>query len=188
MICAALGLDKGSPAEQDFLARMEAVKMTVFTIRRQPEGCSDPLEIRRLEDFHTVRGTRSADNKPKKEAVITHRQYLCDAKFGAILVGPRETLAEIAAGLRNPRWGVWFGRKNCIPAAPVLIGDLVDTEQDAVAALEKTVGVTLAGAARIEEAPSFAEGTDTLMDVPLDFAKRVFKPRRISQVPENVGR
>lgn len=188
IICAALGLDKGSAGEAALLTQMETVKMTVFTIRRRNGGSGEALNIRRLEDFHTVTGTRSADNKPKKDAVLTHRQYLCDAKFGVILAGPRETLATIAAGLRNPRWGIWFGRKNCIPAAPLLIADLLATQEDAVAALEKTAGTTLAGSARIEEVASFADGTDTLMDAPVNFGTREFKPRRIAQTPETAGR
>lgn len=199
MMCAALGLDKGGEEEKAFLARMEEVKITVIAIRRQPEGCSEPVEVRRLEDYHVTGGgyddksqtqsiPRKASGGPCDNPTLSYRQYLCDAKFGVVLAGPRRTLTEVAAGMRNPRWGVWLGRKSCIPAAPVLFGDLVSSADDAVAALEKATGRALTNAARIEEAESFAEGTDTLPDAPVNFAKREFKPRRIRQVPETVAR
>ena len=110
------------------------------------------------------------------------RQYLLDARFGVVLAGPRETLAPVAAALRNPRWGIWFGRKNCIPAAPVLRGGVVDSSEQAMAALG-LAGLQRESFARVEEAASFADGTDTLMDVPVNFGTREFKPRRVSRQP-----
>ena len=32
----------------------------------------------------------------------------------------------------------------------------------------------------VAEAASFEDGTDTIMDIPLDFRKRTFAPRRVS--------
>ena len=50
----------------------------------------------------------------------TYRHYLLDARFGVLIEGPAALLEEIAAALRNPKWGVWLGRKCCLPASPVL--------------------------------------------------------------------
>ena len=187
MICAALGSEKGSDGERELLERLDKVEMAMFTLRRQPEGEREPLKIRRLEDFHTVTGTRSAENKPKKDAVITHRQYLMDARFGVLLTGEAAVLVEVAAGLRNPQWGIWFGRKNCIPASPVLAGDVAQSREEAIAHLERAAKRSVAGSACVEDAVSFAEGTDTLMDVPVNFKTREFKPRRIRLTPETLG-
>ncbi len=181
MICAAQGLAKGTDAERNSLTRMESLRMTILEIRRQPDGSRPPLEIRRLDDFHTVSGTRSAENKIKKDAVISRRQYLLDARFGVILAGPREVLEEIAGALRNPRWGVWFGRKNCIPASPIVHGNVAASIEDAMAALD-LAGHNLTEFTRIEDATSFSDGTDTLMDSPLNFATREFNPRRIRKI------
>lgn len=197
LICAALGLPKGSDAEATWLARLENVSMTVLTIRRQPEGSREPLEIRRLDDYHTTGGgydkktrpqwiPRKASGGPCDNATLSSRQYLLDAKFGVILEGSRATLLEVADALRNPQWGIWFGRKNCIPAAPVLRGGVIANRPEALVAL----GLgdrTLDDFARVEEVGSFAEGTDTLMDSPVNFETREFKPRRIRQVPETAG-
>jgi len=179
MICAALGVPKGSAGEADWLTRLDAVRLTVLTHPRLRDRGNRPLPLLRLEDFHTVRETRSADGKPKKDAVITHRQYLLDARFVAILSGPAETLRAVRDAMRDPRWGVWFGRKACIPAAPIA-GDLADTPDAALEAL-RLPGRRVTEFARVEEAASFAEGTDTLMDSPLNFETRAFKPRRIAR-------
>jgi CRISPR system Cascade subunit CasD len=185
MVCAALGAAKGSSAEREWLARFEPVRFTALTVPRRPAGYLEPLEIRRLQDFHTVSATRSAENKIKKDAVLTHRQYLLDARFGVVLAGAPATLEPVAQALRNPRWGIWFGRKCCIPAAPVLRGGgVVATWEEVLAALELR-GRNLVEFVRVEEAASFADGTDTLMDAPVSFLTREFKPRRILlQVPE----
>jgi CRISPR system Cascade subunit CasD len=181
MVCAALGAARGSADEAEWLARLDFVRLTVLAIPRQPDGCHEPLAIRRLEDYHTVSGTRSAENKIKKDAVLSHRQYLLDAKFGVVLAGPSATLQPVAEALRDPRWGIWFGRKCCLPAAPVLRGGgVMATPDEALAALGLG-GRNLAGFSRVEEAASFAEGTDTLMDAPVNFLTREFKPRRILQ-------
>jgi CRISPR system Cascade subunit CasD len=183
MICAAAGAAKGSAAEAEWLAKLDPrqVRLTVFAIPRRPQGSQQPLPILRLEDSHTVQGTRRASGKISDDAVISHRQYLMDARFGVILNGPRAVLADIAAALADPRWGIWFGRKNCLPAAPLVRG-LHENETAAWAALD-TDGRPLAAFDSVADVASFAEGTDTLMDVPLDFARRTFAPRRIAARP-----
>lgn len=179
MLCAALGLEKGSNAEHDWIQRLAPpnTRLFVFTMPRQAAGRRHALSIRRLEDFHTVSGTRSADNKPKRDAVISHRQYLLDARFGVFLYGDREMLGELDAALRDPTWGIWLGRKSCIPAAVVTRG-VVKTEQEAMEA----IGLEdreLTEFAVVGETETFAEGTDTIMDVPVNFETREFAPRRI---------
>ncbi|OGV64085.1 MAG: type I-E CRISPR-associated protein Cas5/CasD [Lentisphaerae bacterium RIFOXYB12_FULL_65_16] len=181
MICAALGAAKGSSVESEWLARLDGARLTVLAIPRRPDGAREPLPIRRLDDYHTVEGTRNAENKIKKDAVLSHRQYLLDARFGAIMEGPRAVLEPVADALRNPHWGIWFGRKCCIPAAPVF-RKLAATFDEAMATLD-LASRDLAEFAVVTEAPSFDEGTDTLMDAPVSFATREFKPRRICQTP-----
>ena len=176
MICAALGADKGSTVEQEWLARLEPMRLTVLAIPRRAG-----VSIRRLEDFHTVQCTRRASGSISKDAVISHRQYLLDAMFGVIIAGTPSTLEAVAEALRNPQWGIWFGRKSCIPAAPVLRG-LAVTKAEAIANLG-LAGKSLDTFAIVEDATMFADGTDTLMDMPVNFKTREFKPRRILQRP-----
>lgn len=187
MVCAALGAAKGSSLESDWLTLLATVRLTVFAIPRTPAGSPWPTPIRRLEDFHTVSGTRTAENKLRQDAVISRRQYLLDARFAAILEGPRGVLQPVADALRNPRWGIWFGRKCCIPAAPVLRSDSpVNTLDEAMARLG-LADRSLERFTVVTEVSDFADGTDTLPDVPVSFETREFAPRRISLTPGTAG-
>ena len=165
MCCAALGLPRGSDKEQEFLASFGAVRMTAIAIPRN--GVRKELPVRRLQDYHTVQNTRRASGAINRDCVLTHRQYLTDAAFGVLLEGDAILLGEIAAALADPKWGIWLGRKTCIPSAPVLAG-LKDSYEDALALLigEKP----LESFTRQEEAENFAEGRDSLPDTPVSFA------------------
>jgi CRISPR-associated protein (Cas_Cas5) len=45
--------------------------------------------------------------------------YLNEARFIATFEGDSETITSAAEHLENPLWGVWFGRKTCLPAMPL---------------------------------------------------------------------
>ena len=176
--CAALGLPRGSDEEQGFLESFGTVRMTSIAIPRQ--GAKKELPVRRLQDYHTVQNTKTADGK-NKDCHITHRQYLTDASFGVLLEGPLPLLTRIADAMEDPVWGIWLGRKTCIPSAPVLAG-LEDNRDDALRLLigEKS----LEAFTRQEEVENFAEGRDSLPDMPVSFApeRRLFSPRRVRTV------
>jgi CRISPR system Cascade subunit CasD len=187
LLAAAMGIDR---ADTTGLARLDALRLTVYTF---PHAGL-------LTDFHTVGGgyddktqrqhiTRTADGKVGS-TVVTKREYLQHARFGAVLTGPAPLLTELAAALRNPVWGTWLGRKSCLPASPVLQGLFGDAET----ALARLVACETAARARcrgraarvsplplreIREVERFEDGTDTLMDRPTDFAQRRFQPRRV---------
>jgi CRISPR system Cascade subunit CasD len=187
LICAAIGLAKGSPEEAALLPDLAALKMMTIAIPRGRPG-GRPRKIRRLEDYHTVQGTRRASGKPNPDAVITRREYLLDARFGVILKGPQSVLERAAAALDDPVWGVWLGRKSCIPAEPIGRG-LFDTQ---VAAVRDLVGERLIDEfTTVVEVNDFAEGTDSISDQPISFGDgassgldtRRFAVRRIAVRP-----
>jgi CRISPR system Cascade subunit CasD len=122
LLAAALGIDKYAPDESTQLARLTPLRITTISLPRHDRR--GELPIVRLEDYHTVgprEGIRRASGKVDKDATVqTYRHYLLDARFGVLLEGPTALLAEIGAALRDPCWGVWFGRKCCLPATPLL--------------------------------------------------------------------
>src|SRR5260221_506343 len=121
LIAAALGINKHDPNEVTQIARFVSLNVTTVSLPRNKLR-GDELPIRRLEDYHTVTGIRRASGKLDKDATVqTYRHYLLDARFGVLLEGSASLLEEIAAALRDPRWGVWLGRKCCLPASPLLI-------------------------------------------------------------------
>jgi CRISPR system Cascade subunit CasD len=181
LICAAMGLAKGSAEEREALRELAASKMTSIAIPRK-------AQLRRLEDYHTVLGTRRASGKPNPDAVVTRREYLLDARFGVILEAPRSALERAATALTDPVWGVWPGRKSCIPAEPINRG-VFCTEAQALRAL---VGDRLiAELTTVTEVTDFAEGTDSLNDQPVSFGDgsssgldtRRFAVRRVAVKP-----
>lgn len=174
LCCAALGAGRGSEREKAWLPRLNKLECLVINTRE-----SDERPMRRMEDFHTVQNTRTADGKIK-ETHITRRTYLNDAAFAAILSGDAATLNDLKEALADPVWGVWLGRKACIPSAPVLAG-VFETED---AALERLLnGRPLTAFTHQREVNAFADGTDTFMDTPVTFADpREFSPRRVKLI------
>ena len=171
MCCAAFGFGRGSAEERTFLADFAVVRITTLAIPRVVEhnftnaARKMKLSVRRLQDYHTVQNTKKADGT-MKPCHITHRQYLTDASFGVLIEGNAVLLEQIADALSDPKWGVWLGRKTCIPSAPVLAG-LRDSRTEA---LKLLIGEEpLESFTRQEDAESFAEGRDSLPDQPVSF-------------------
>lgn len=176
MCCAALGMSRGGDAEKNFLELFQKVPMTAIAIPRA--GSKKELPVRRLQDYHTVQNTRRASGAINNDCVLTHRQYLTDAVFGILLEGELSFLKQIADALADPVWGVWLGRKACIPTAPVLAG-LNDDRDEALRLLigERPLDMFT----RQRDVKDFADGRDSLPDMPVSFAteKRLFSPRRV---------
>lgn len=185
MCCAAMGIARGSSEEAMFLEKFAGMCMTAIAIPRAVErklrdvGTGN-LPMRRLQDYHTVQNTRKAEGG-LKDCHITYRQFLTDASFGVVLQGNAPLVEQIAGALADPKWGLWLGRKTCIPSAPVLAGLCGSRDES----LQLLIGAhPLESFTRQEEAASFSEGTDSLPDQPLCFAsdRRLFAPRRIQLI------
>lgn len=191
LLAAALGVDKHGPDEPRFIAALAQLRCTAVTLPRPDPVSRQPLPVRRLEDYHTVMGTRKASGKIDDGTVQTYRHYLLDARFGVLLTAPAGWQLPdgrggeaLAAALRDPVWGVWFGRKCCLPAAPVLAGGPFATLAEAWRALLRAARLPedtrLEAFTRVEEADSFGTGVDTLNDQPVTFARpNTHAPRRI---------
>ncbi len=205
LIAAAMGIDKHAPEEPVRIGELAALGFTCLAIPRPRPGVKQPelgepnhwLEVRRQEDYHTVEGTRRASGKTDDGTVQTYRQYLLDARFAAFLAGERALLARVAEKLADPVWGVWLGRKCCLPAMPVLVPSLAGDPvfDDRRAALDAVLFRTgyrepfpdELAFTRVEEADSFAAGLDTISDQPVTFsAPNVHAPRRIRIIRRSV--
>lgn len=190
MIAAAMGIDKNSPREAAEIAKLTALRLTVVRLDRHPGRLPQ-----RLSDFHTVGGgypdtpfgkmnvppvaekNTSGGLKwksPDKRTVPTHRTYLTEACFIVLFQGSPDTLTQIQAALLDPVWGVWFGRKTCIPASP-LSPVIAPTPRQALAALLQTLGKdpadleldALEGVTEDDQGP----GTWFPMDQPIAFGQ-----------------
>lgn len=196
LLAAALGYDKHSADEPAQVARLAALSCTTVTLPKK-RG-SGELPMLRLSDYHTIGGgfddvdwmkmPRSADGKTLKNAVISERHYLLDARFGVLLEGEADFLTEIAAALENPRWGLWLGRKCCIPASPLCVGvfpSVADALKSLLNRSKLDETLTLEHFDHVLENPAESEkDAEWLTDSPVAFGAEIGQrhaPRRILQ-------
>ena len=191
LIAAAVGIDKHTADEVAQLARFNALLVTTLSLprcrRRAPE-----LLMQRLEDYHTVTGIRRASGKVDDEATVqTYRHYLLDARFGVLLEGPSPLLEEIAAALRNPKWGVWLGRKCCLPATPLLVappGDRAAVWSALIQRAGYSGTETEEQFDRVLEVAATDPGADMIEDAPVAFGALIGErhaPRWIRREPKS---
>lgn len=107
LLASALGRTREDPV--DDLAQLElAVRI------------DQPGKI--IRDFQTERP------EGKDPLPLSHRYYLCDAKFLVALGGPMETLRNLEDALRTPRRPLYLGRRSCPPDMPIVVRSLSDRD------------------------------------------------------------
>lgn len=115
MLCAALGVSR-SEASEEWLPRLCTL---IMGVRIDAPGL-------RWWDYHTVgAGMRmriaEAEGKTKLGAMLTRREYLCDASFLVALQSDDESLIyELREAIKKPKWTLYLGRKSCPPGRPLL--------------------------------------------------------------------
>ena len=191
LLAAACGIDKNDePNEREWLAKADKLSLTVLAFRRG----------NRMTDYHTVGAHYDKDNAWQKRMIpttadskprgtdLTRRDYLTDSVFGAMLSGDDMLVVEMATGLANPVWGVWLGRKSCIPTEPILAGVFGSAEEAEVALLERfRRTATPSDIDKCSVVFSVLETTtdnaeETTLDIPVSFARREFHARRIQRL------
>lgn len=197
LLAAALGINKHGPDEAAQVAKLCALTCTTLALPKK-HGERE-LPMLRLSDYHTIGGGfekgKDSMKKPRAasgavlETVLSDRHYLLDARFGVLLEGPAEELHRIADKLLDPTWGVWLGRKCCIPSSPLLVGVASDQEA-ALRQLLSRVGydesLPIDRFDRVVEGDE-AEGGDAewLNDAPVAYGAPIggrHFPRRIRQI------
>jgi len=195
MLAAAMGIDKFAGDERNRLEPLNALRLSLYRAPRP----GDP-DVLRLSDYHTIGGgydkrasTIEKMSIPRKASgppfgtVITHRTYLTDARFVAAFTGDPSTVEAASASLADPVWGVWFGRKTCMPALP-LSPAVGDTPEEAVgsvlerlAAWDETDAPDPDDLERWDEpdATDCEDGDFFLQDAPLSFGAREFTARPV---------
>jgi CRISPR system Cascade subunit CasD len=205
LIAAAMGIDKQASDEEERVRPLAALGFSVFRVPWSARGQKgDVLPVVALEDYHTVGGgydegtPRGKLSIPKKAerggsfgTVVTHRRYLQQGRFVAVLEGDRPILEGIAKKLVNPVWGCWLGRKCCVPASPMLhhgdpASNVCDTLNEAVQMALNFMGCSLPPSSLDCEETASLPGCakHVQADEPLSFGKRRYSHRAI-QVKSN---
>ncbi|HNR36196.1 MAG TPA: type I-E CRISPR-associated protein Cas5/CasD, partial [Candidatus Hydrogenedentes bacterium] len=193
MLCAALGVSRAdAPAE--WLPKLGALRMGV---RIDVPGI-------RWWDYHTVGAgmemrIAEAEGKTKPGAMLTRREYLCDASFLVALQGDPALVAELEAALKAPKWTLYLGRKCCPPSRPVMqhpSGSFEDL-RSALASVPwqaRLKGDTppkcvecLVDWESTEEQPEAPDDALVWYDVPLTFEPPAHRPRFVIREQLSVG-
>jgi len=210
MFCAALGIDRSNTTALQSLAPLHLevfAYQKLVSSRRGPY----PLDYQRWYDYHTVGGGYDAQREKRmiphtadgsiRGSIVTEREYLSDICYAVLVsvapqqpeaVAENELLDRLHQALCDPRWGIWLGRKCCIPAFPICHG-VHSNRGAAITHLMKIAEnrpISLDQPLRwVVEVTDFEQGTDTLRDVPLDFFQRRFGARRVCEhtVPRSSG-
>jgi len=114
MACAALGIPRRAAAAE-WLPQLSNLSMGV---RIDSPGV-------RWWDFHTVGADMSmriaeGEGKAREGAMLTRREYLCDASFLVALQGEDSLVDMLRSAFCEPKWPLYLGRKSCCLSRPIL--------------------------------------------------------------------
>lgn len=181
MVCAACGVAKGSEEERNVIDRFVQLHMDCFCIK------TDGI----MADFHTVQHFRRATGSlATDDAIVTHRHYWQGSRYNVVLSSAdKDFLIRIHGALQNPVWGIWFGRKCCIPAAPIIQEPVMEYAEAKIKAADNYYEA-------FSEVQDYGSGTDTWYDQPVGFGSphssgregRQYAPRRVNRyIPPGSG-
>ncbi|HOJ87191.1 MAG: type I-E CRISPR-associated protein Cas5/CasD [Elusimicrobiales bacterium] len=187
LLLSAMG---ASGEQKELLEKLSSMEMQVISYKKENE------KNLLLIDYHTVGGGYDSDDDwetlhiPKKSDgdkpvgqgnKITYRYYLQNAKFGIVLQIPIELKDSIDQSLKNPKYHIYLGRKNCTPTDMVFRG-FYDTKEDALKELQKiSKEKELKEEFEVLEGKKEGDESFYINDVPIQFGKfKKYKDRLIT--------
>jgi len=168
--------------EREDIAKREALNnsLTQLTVRADPRYLNtrkQPLKMHKITDFHTVQNARKVDGASRKDAIVSRREYLCDAEFSIAMTFDKEqgySLEEIKQAIQKPYYTPFLGRKSC-PLQRPLYEAMITAENAQVALSDIT---PMQGTLYSEEVFKNAVPME-IRDTPMPTAIRQFKTRTI---------
>ncbi len=132
MICSALGVSRESASDL-WLPEIASLRMGVridrpgvrwwdyHTVGAEMKVPIADFDVKKLDtDRGFVTETEARENiNTKPGAVLSRREYLCDASFLVALQGTPDRLDLIWKALLEPHWQLFLGRKCCSPSRPI---------------------------------------------------------------------
>jgi len=85
-------------------------------VQRENSKQKPPVSMQKITDFHTVQHARKVDGKPRPEAIVSRREYLCDAEFTVALVFVEKalySLDRVKQAIQKPVYTPFLGRRSC---------------------------------------------------------------------------
>jgi CRISPR system Cascade subunit CasD len=206
LLACARGIDKNAKDETELLASLADFRLTTVLLprieynwrgeaRTDKDGKLRSHRPLRFTDYHTIGGgfddKREPLRKPRKagggvfDTVQTWRDYLLDSRFAIFLQGDSAELEACVADFQNPRWGLWLGRKSCIPSVPILPELYSDLHSAWVSLVTKAGFPTetpFTSFDRCLEVTTPDAASFILLDQPVSFGKRLFHARPVRRL------
>jgi len=177
LLAACLGIDREDIVKREALNN----SLTRLTVRADPryiEHKKTPLKMHKITDFHTVQNARKVDGAFRKDAVVSRREYLCDAEFSVAMVFDKErgySLDEITQAIKKPYFTPFLGRKSCPLQRPLYEATVTaDNAQTALLDIMPMQG-TLYSEELLENSVPME-----VRDVPMSTSVRQFSTRTIN--------
>ncbi len=135
------------------------------------------LTMQKMTDFHTVLDARKVDGSHRKDAIISRREYLCDAEFSLALEFRNNavfSLEKVKDAIQKPHYTPSLGRRSC-PIQQPLFKMIVSAEnaQQALAQIEPKQGTLYSEQKLQGSAPM------RIRDVPIQDPVRQFATRTV---------
>jgi len=118
LLGACLGIEREDI--QALKALNESFQLTVRANKckiAQRQSTADKfVSMQKITDFHTVQHARKVDGKPRPEAIVSRREYLCDAEFTLALAFVEEafvSLERVKKAIQKPVYTPFLGRRSC---------------------------------------------------------------------------
>ncbi len=107
-------------------------------VQRENSAAKPPVSMQKITDFHTVQHARKVDGKPRTEAIVSRREYLCDAEFTLALAFAENAgygLERVKQAIQKPVYTPFLGRRSCPIQRPLY--EAVVNAENAQAALSQ---------------------------------------------------
>ena len=181
LLGACLGIDREDiQGRADLNASFElTVRADRRKIRTEQFGqiMEKTLTMQKMTDYHTVLDARKVDGSSRPEAIISRREYLCDAEF-SLALGFRDnavfSLEMVRNAIQKPYYTPSLGRKSCPIQRPLLETIVVaENGQQALDQIEPKQGTLYSEQKLQGSAPM------RIRDVPMQDPVRQFATRTV---------
>ncbi len=145
LLGACLGIPRQQPEQLKQLDN--SFQLTVLSHPRLIETShlaktekNNSVSMVKITDYHTVLNARRSDGKKREDAIVSRREYLCDAEFTlALFFHETDMLQRVIDAIKKPVFTPFLGRRSC-PLQRPLFEQVIraDSAQQALRAIESS--------------------------------------------------
>ncbi len=143
LLGACLGIAREKPEQlktlsDSFILTVLAHPRTVEQRHFKDECKSKTVSLHKMTDYHTVLNARRADGGMRDDAIVSRREYLCDAEFTLALTFKEDAaydLEQVVRAVKKPIYTPYLGRRSCPLQRPLF--EKIVTAETAEQALKK---------------------------------------------------